>query len=140
MGSSSSKNNNNDNRNNESAKKEFTHEAIAPLLKKLSKSICKIKIENESDSKYFTGFLLKFSIEQEIFYCLIFNKHDITNDIIQNNNIIYIYYDNENKKTNIRLNKNERYIKSFIYIGLDITIVEILDIDNIPKDYFLWNE
>ena len=55
------------------------------------------------------------------------NNNDINNNIIQNNNKIYIYYDSEYKVTNLRLNKNERYIKSFTDIGLDITVVEILD-------------
>jgi hypothetical protein len=47
---------------------------------------------------------------------------------------INILYDNEFKSANINLNNNKRYMKSFIDIGLDITIVEILEEDNIPKD------
>ena len=76
-----------------------------------------------------------------MFYCLISNEHVIKNDIIKNNNIIiYIFYDNEFKYANIKLGNKKRYIKSFIDIELDITVVEILDEDNISKDYFLFPE
>ena len=46
-------------------------------------------------------------------------------------NIIY----EKNKFANIKLDKNKRYIKSFIEKKLDITIIEILDEDNI-KSFF----
>ena len=56
-----------------------------------------------------------------------------------NDNIIYILYDNESKEADIKLDDNKkRYIKSFKY--LDITIVEIKEEDNIPKDCFLFPE
>ena len=67
----------------------------------ISKSLC--KIETGSKNLLDTGFLLKFYIEQECFYCLISNEHVINQDIINNNNIIHIYYDNENKVTNLKI-------------------------------------
>ena len=110
-------------------------------LSNISKSICKIKIEIKSETIIGKGFLLKFYIDQELFYCLISNEHIIKNEIIKNNNIIiYIFYDNENKCANIKLGNKKRYIKSFIDKELDITVVEILDEDNISKDYFLFPE
>ena len=102
---------------------------------KVLKSICKIKYESKTILG--TGFLLKFYIDQECFYCLISNKLMITQDII-NNNIIHIYYDNEDKLANLKLDSNKRYIKNFTDIGLDITVIEILEEDNISKDNFLW--
>ena len=60
--------------------------------------------------------------------------------IINNKNNINISYDNEFKVINIKLDTSKRYIKSFIEKGLDITVVEILEEDNISKDYFLWDE
>jgi len=104
----------------------------------VSKSICKIKLE----SIIGTGFLLKFDIDQERFYCLISNEHVIKNNIIQNNSNskIYIHYDNESRYSNIKLGNKKRYIKNFIDIGLDITNIEILDENNISKDYFLYPE
>ena len=65
------------------------------------------------------------------------NEHVITTSAIQNKDKINIYYNNESKTKEIQLNENERYIKSFIDIDLDITVVEILDKENISIDYFL---
>ena len=70
----------------------------SPLIKidrnisNVSKSICKIKIETPLGTKYGTGFLLRFYIDQESFYCLVSNEHVISNDIINNENNIYIYH------------------------------------------------
>ena len=52
----------------------------------IAKSICKIKIETPLGTTYGTGFLLRFYIEQETFYCLISNEHLISEDIINNKN------------------------------------------------------
>ena len=118
----------------------------SPLIKidrnisNVSKSICKIKIETSLGTKYGTGFLLRFYIDQESFYCLVSNEHVISKDIINNENNIYISYDSEFKSANIELDKNKRYIKSFTDIELDVTIVEIIEEDNIFRDYFLFPE
>ena len=65
----------------------------------------------------------------------------IKNDIIQNNNnFIHISYDNEFKNTNVKLESKKRYIRSFTDNDLDLTVVEILDEDNIPENYFLFPE
>ena len=70
----------------------------SPLIKidrnisNVSKSIWKIKIETPLGTKYGTGFLLRFYIDQESFYCLVSNEHVISNDIIINENNIYIYH------------------------------------------------
>ena len=123
-------------------------EKIDQHISNISKSICKIQIitkkENDDlERKFGTGFLLNFRIDQELFYCLMSNEHVINKDILNNNNInnaIYIYYDNEFKIANINVDVKKRYIKSFIDFCLDITVVEILDKDNISKDYFLFPE
>ncbi len=71
----------------------------SPLIKidrnisNVSKSICKIKIETPLRTKYGTGFLLRFYIDQEAFYCLVSNEHVIIKYIINNDNNIYISYD-----------------------------------------------
>ena len=112
---------------------------------KVAKSICKVKIENilpnGIQTILGTGFLLKFWMDLYIFKCLVSNEHIIRRDIINNsiNNII-IKYDSEFKIANIRLDKNKRFIESFKNIGLDITVVQILDEDNIPEDFFLYSE
>ena len=112
-------------------------EQVDRYISNVSKSICKIKIPTNIGTIFGTGFLLKEYIAQELFYCLMTNEHVITKDIINKDTTVYIYYDNEFKMVNIKLDEKERYIKSFKDIGLDITVVEILDKDNIYKDYFL---
>ena len=48
-----------------------------------------------------------------------------------------LYYDNESRVKEIKLNINERYKKEFTEIGIDATVVEIISTDNISKDFFL---
>ena len=63
--------------------------------------------------------------------------HVIDNFLIQNNDEIEIYYNNEKKNIKIKLNKNERFIKNYKYMGIDAIIIEILKNDNINEKYFL---
>ena len=107
--------------------------------KRLLKEICKIVIETQDGKLDGTGFFLSFPIEMEWFDCLLTNDHIINNESINNNQIIYITFEGY-KHANIKLDINKRYIKSFKdkkYGKLDITVVEILDGDNISKQYFL---
>ena len=66
------------------------------------------------------------------------NDHVINNEYINDNNIVNI--SSEKEVTNIKLDKNKRDIKSFIDNRYDITVVEILDEDNISKKYYLYPE
>ena len=110
------------------------------INKNVSKAICKIKIQVKSEIIFGSGFLFKTFIDQEYFYCLITCEHVISNDIIlNNNNNINIYYDNQEKICNLTLDQNKKYIKTFKDINLDITVIEILEKDNIPKEYFIYN-
>ena len=77
-----------------------------------------------------------FLIDLEIFYCLMTNDNIISDESINNSHIINITYE-ENKTVSIKLNKNKRYIKSFKDKDLDITVIEILNEDNISEKYFL---
>ena len=104
----------------------------------ISKSICKMKIETNSETILGIGCLLKIWIHQELYYFLISNEHIIKKDIINNNNIISLYFNGELIISNI--NNKKRYIKSFIDNGLDLSVIEIINEDNISKDYFLWDE
>ena len=66
------------------------------------------------------------------------NEHAITKEMIkQKNYIIHIYYDSQSKYRKIKLNPEERIIKDFRDIQIDVTIIEILPKDDISKDYFL---
>jgi len=118
-------------------------EDMDPLTSIISKSICKIKIkakeENGLKNIYGSGFLLKcfIGLDQELFYCLMSNKHVISKDIINSNNNVFVCCGNETKIVEINLDEKERYIKNFEDIGLDITVVEILYKDNISGNWFL---
>ena len=108
----------------------------------VTKAVCKLKIETQFKTIIGTGFLLKFWINQECFYCLVSNEHVIKKDLINNNYNLYISYDNKFRFADIELDseKQKRYIKSFLEEGLDIMVVEILEEDNKSKDYFLLDE
>ena len=116
-------------------------EKIDRQVMNVSKSVCKLKIKTRENNFYLgTGFFLKFWIDQECFYCLLSNEHLLLKEIIKDDTVVYIYYDNEYKVSSIILDPQKRYIKTFNEDNLDITAVEILEEDNISKDYFLWDE
>ena len=58
----------------------------------MSKSVCKLKIEIQSENIIGIGFFLKFMIDQdqEPFYFLLFNDYIKRKDIINKNNNIYV--------------------------------------------------
>ena len=95
------------------------------------KSICKII----GKSIIATGFLIKLHRLDEPFYCLMTNKHVITNDMIENEEEIDIYYDNQQRKKTIKLDKAERFIRDYMFLNIDAIVIEILDKDDI-NDYF----
>ena len=115
-------------------------EYLDSCLIDVSKSVCKIKIGKKSESVFGSGFLLRYLINEKYFYCLMSNEHIITKDLIKNSGIIIVSYNNENKIFEIELNEKERFIRDFKDIQLDITVVEILEKDDIYKDYFLFPE
>ena len=128
----------NNNRINESKINPSSNlETMNNNISKVSKSICKLQIQRENKTINGTGFLLALQIEKEIFYFLISNEHVIKKRYLNKNIKIYISYDNQLKSNYIELNNNKRYMKSFTDNNLDITIVEILDEDNIAKELFL---
>ena len=97
------------------------------------KSICKIII----GTKVATGFLLKLFKKEEPFYCLMTNEHVITRDMVDNEEEIEIYYDNQRRKNKIVLNKEERFIRDYTFLNIDAIVIEILNKDNINEYFFL---
>ena len=86
-----------------------------------SKGVCKIIIKELH--KNATGFFLS-DISKNKF--LITNNHVISKDIVDSNMTIIIEIYNK-EKYELKLNKNERYIK-FYENHLDITIIQINDL------------
>ena len=124
---------NNKERINEDIIKNSKIEKIDKCLYKVTKSICKIITSKNAGS----GFLIKLYKGNKPFYCLMTNEHVIRKEIIELKEKIEIYYDNEYERKEIELNKEERYIKDYKYIDIDVIIIEIKEEDNINKDYFL---
>ena len=103
-------------------------------IKQTSKSLCKITI---SSGKMSSGFLIQLFKGRKEFYCLMTNEHVITKEMINQKIKIDIYYDSQSKFRNIELNTEERLIKEFTDIKMDITVIEIISKDEISKEYFL---
>ena len=97
------------------------------IINKTSKSIC--KLFNKETKEYATGFFMDI---YPTFKCLLTNYKVITQNMIDSNSIIEISNDS-GVKGEIKLNKNERYIKCFE--KYDITIIQIKQLDKFNK-YF----
>ena len=110
-------------------KRKITEPEMASALK----SICKISQLNQVSF----GFLIKLFKKDKDFYCLMTNEHTITQEMIKKKEKITFYFDNEKIVKEIVLNPNERFIKDFRDMNINITVIEILSKDNIDKNYFL---
>ena len=106
---------------------------ITPIILKVSKSFCKIKLAQ----KIFLGYLIKFYKREKEFFCLVTNYNSIKRENIEKKEIITILFDNDSKEKKVKLNSDERCIKDFEDYGIDALVVEILPHDEIEKDYFL---
>ena len=87
-------------------------------LYKVCKSVCKIRIKNKIGS----GFLIKLYRENNPFYCLMTCEHLIKKEAIELSEKMEIYYDNEYERREIELNKNERYIRDYLYMNIDAVV------------------
>ena len=97
---------------------------------------CKIEINKNQNKEFGSGFFIKLEKNKKPLYFLMTNEHIISKEIINKKGEITIFYNNEEEKRLIQLNK-ERFIKDYSDINIDATIVEILDKDNINKNYFI---
>ena len=69
-------------------------------LRSVVPSVCKIIFKNIKGS----GFLIKLENENKALFCLMTNEHVVSKEMIEKNEIINIYYNNEKKKISINLN------------------------------------
>ena len=97
------------------------------------KSVCKIITNNGNGS----GFLIKLFKNNQKFFCLMTNEHVVTKEMIKLKQKIILYYDAQNERKEIVLNKDERFIEEYTNKNLDIAIIEIIKQDNINENYFL---
>ena len=100
-----------------------------------SKATVKIKLSSGVGS----GFFIKLERNKKPFYCLMTNQHVIESEMIQNEEIIFLYDNEERLISEIKLNIKERIIICFMeLLKLDVTLVEIIPKDNINyQTYFL---
>ena len=97
-----------------------------------------IKIEINNTDKKGSGCFLKFKRNGKIFYCIMTNPHVIKPYMIKKKDNITIKYKNEKKKLNLILDTKERIIKEFYKeLDIDITIIEIIEKDNINEKLFI---
>ena len=111
----------------------YKNTGIPEHISLISKSITKIEISN----KIYSGFFIKFFKDDKDFFCLITTGENISQDMIDKNERISFFYDNESILKKISLNKKERFIKIFNDIGINLIVIEILSSDEIEKNYFL---
>ena len=107
------------------------------LSEAIYNSIARIEFEINGQNKISTGFFMKIEINKKhnfFFTCY----HSITQENIDSKKNINIYYGKSNNETkiNIKLDKNERIIKCFE--ELDTTAIEILNIDKIQDNKYLF--
>ena len=136
-----------DDRINESENKTSKIKAIDINLYKVIRSICKItyekKIIKDNESYYETtlgsGFFIKLFINENELFCLMTNEHVIKEEMIKSHETIIVNYGFENELIQIKLDQSKRFIKYFPQKddNIDITIIEILEDDNVKKEYFL---
>ena len=94
------------------------------IVEQMEKSICKIQINGEIG----TGFFTKIPYKQLYLKCLITNNHIIGKKEIENGRQVSISLNNEKKRTIIEINEKKR--KIYTSKHYDVTIIEILeDID-----------
>ena len=92
------------------------------------------------DSNNFgSGFFIKIKKNNgKQFYCLMTNQHVITPEIIEQKKKIKILYSNEKKNLIIELDQEDRFIKYYKdSLKIDLTVIQIIDKDNIENDFFL---
>ncbi len=131
MGASS---NNKKDRKNEVLTDESSLHQVNSFLYEVCPSVCKIIASNLIG----TGFFIKLYKENKPLFVLMTNEHVIKKDMIEKNEKIEVYYNNQKNRIIITLNQKERFIQTYKEkLGIDCTIVEILSKDNVNENYFL---
>ena len=99
----------------------------------INKSICKIVISKVMGK----GYLIKLEKKENPFYCLISSENVIKEKMVDLKRNITVFYNNEKEKIEITLDKDERFIRSYKYMKINLIVVQILPKDNIGEEYFL---
>jgi len=110
------------------------HATLIPesISEKLYNSISRIIYNGEA-----TGFFMKIKLNNKEKKCLFTCFHVISDQDIQNQIIIHIYFGKKGKESHreIELDENKRFIRA--YKEEDITLIEIIDDDRISDGKYL---
>ena len=116
---------------NETLIKDSIIEKVDINLYEVYKSICKIIYKKE----FGTGFFIKLYLEGKELLCLMTNHHVIRKEMIEENELIDVYYNLEKNQLKIKLDQKERFI--LYNTKMDITLIEIIPDDKIKAKFFL---
>ena len=96
-----------------------------------------VRIENENTIG--TGFFMKLNLNGKIKYFFFTCCHVLTQNDVANKKMIKLFYGKkrEEKNFSIKLDNKERFIICFPEEDKDVTVIEILEKDNIPKSKYL---
>ena len=103
-------------------------EGTQKIIEQMNNSICRIYNENKEGS----GFFAKIPYKSNLLPVLITNNRVINKDDILNIKRISIYINNDNKIKTLKLDRNR---KKYTNEKLDITIIEIIENDDINNKY-----
>ena len=120
--------------------KKSSKRKIIPKIKKIEckqlyNSIC--RIYDEKNKKSGTGFFMQITLENKPYFFLVTSKNIITKEQIENHEtiILFIIINGEEEKRIIKIENRSYFI---FYRQLNTIILEILDLDNISKERFLF--
>ena len=99
-----------------------------------SKSVFKILFDKKQLG---CGFLIQFFKRNQQFFCLMTTRQVVNKKMIEDKVTIDLINDIEPKSLKIKLNSEQRLIKDFTELNLDIAVIEILSSDKISQEYFL---
>ena len=107
-----------------------------PIADKLSEAIIRI----EQEKKISTGFFIKININKKTRNFILTSAYSITKEDIDSKKTISIFYGEQEKETEkkIELDNNKRFIECFIDDDINATIIEILPEDEIPENKYLY--
>ena len=128
--------------NSKSKKEECDTKHAKPITEDISEtlynSIVRIELTNSiNKSINATGFFMRIKINKnKEIKCLFTCKHVISDNDINNKIVINLYYGKQNKEEErtIKLDKDQRFIKTF---DEDVTLIEIIKDDSISEDKYL---
>ena len=101
-------------------------------IEEFGKSLCKIKIGNKIGNGFFMKSKVKIGLKKTAHF-LVTNCPIISDDMINSKQYIEIDIEYNNEKREIQLDNEQRFIKCFPK-PIDITIIEILESDNLENE------